>query len=162
MSVVINPNSPEYIEAAKKVRRLKDFYITSFVFIVVNLFLYFIDYISSNGFITFAYWVTFGWGIGMFFYGISILAENANWFNGWEERRIYEILAKQQRIDEIKAEFASAHTPNIDVNTEEKDVRDEKEVVGESSLEADLDEVVTIEKAPDSSLKSAKIIKTKK
>lgn len=51
-------------QARKQAKKLVGFYANLFWYIVINIFLYILDY-SNNGRIDWAYWVTFGWGIGI-------------------------------------------------------------------------------------------------
>jgi hypothetical protein len=51
-------------QAKKQARKLIGFYTNLFWFVVVNCILYFVDY-NDNSTIDWAYWVTFGWGIGV-------------------------------------------------------------------------------------------------
>lgn len=62
--------TPEIARArAKKILGL---YYRIFIFIIVNLFLYYIDFKDNNQ-INWAYFVTFGWGIGLGFNIFSII-----------------------------------------------------------------------------------------
>jgi hypothetical protein len=51
-------------DAKKRAKVLVEFMIHLFWFTVVNIFLYILDF-SRDGRISWAYWVTFGWGIGI-------------------------------------------------------------------------------------------------
>jgi hypothetical protein len=51
-------------------KKIADFFIHLFWFIVINIFLYFLDY-RDNGVINWAYWATFGWGIGIISHSID-------------------------------------------------------------------------------------------
>jgi hypothetical protein len=48
----------------EKAKKITTFIISIFWYLIINLFLYFIDF-QENGRIDWAYWVTFGWGIGI-------------------------------------------------------------------------------------------------
>ena len=43
-----------------------------------------------------AFWPTIGWGIGLFFHGMSVLPGLSRWGSDWEERKVQELMAKQQ------------------------------------------------------------------
>jgi hypothetical protein len=51
-------------KAHKQAKKLVGLYANVFWYVVINIFLYFIDY-TNNGRIDWAFWVTFGWGIGV-------------------------------------------------------------------------------------------------
>jgi hypothetical protein len=52
------------VEAKAKARRIVKLVSHLFIFTVVNLFLYFLDW-RNDGKIDWAYWVTIGWGFGL-------------------------------------------------------------------------------------------------
>jgi hypothetical protein len=52
------------IEAKIRAKELVSLYLNIFWFVVINIFLYILDY-SIDFRIDWAYWVTFGWGIGV-------------------------------------------------------------------------------------------------
>lgn len=90
-------NEAEAIQEAKKrVEKIKGFYTHLFVYLVVNLFLFFINYTTSPG-VWWFYWPLFGWGIGVVINGFSVFISSTR----WEERKIKEIteqlLKKEER-----------------------------------------------------------------
>jgi hypothetical protein len=98
-----DPNTELYKLAKKRVARLRDFYITVFIFVVVNIFSYATDYFT-NGEITWAYWVTFGFGIGLLFHAAGVLSESNNWFRNWESRKIKEFIDSEIKIQEFNSQ----------------------------------------------------------
>ncbi|TAG67309.1 MAG: hypothetical protein EAZ24_15635 [Burkholderiales bacterium] len=47
-------------------------------------------------------WVLFpagGWGIGLFFHGLSVLPRVSFFSNDWEDRKVKEILARDAQRD---------------------------------------------------------------
>jgi hypothetical protein len=58
-----------------KAQKIAGFLMHLFWFVIVNIFLYILDY-SDNGAINWAYWATFGWGIGIITHGLGILSKD--------------------------------------------------------------------------------------
>ena len=58
-------------QARKQAKRIFGLYITLFWFVIVNILVYILDYRDNNR-IDWAYWVTFGWGIGLASQAFSI------------------------------------------------------------------------------------------
>jgi two-component system, LytTR family, sensor kinase len=54
-----------------RAKKITGFIIHLFWFIVINIFLYFLDF-RENGKIDWAYWTTFGWGIGILSHAIGV------------------------------------------------------------------------------------------
>lgn len=54
-----------------KARKISGFLIHLFWFILINIILYILDY-SQNGRIDYAYWTTFGWGIGIISHAFGV------------------------------------------------------------------------------------------
>jgi hypothetical protein len=42
-------------------------------------------------------WPAMGWGIGLFFHGLSVAPALGRWGAEWEERRVQEILAREAK-----------------------------------------------------------------
>ena len=84
------------LEAQKKVKRIKGFYIHAIVYVCVNVLIIFGNYYESGRdlfhFDTYA--TAFFWGIGLLAHGLSVFG--ADWIFGkdWEERKIQEYLKK--------------------------------------------------------------------
>ena len=79
--------------ARQRARQLRHFYISLATYIVINVFLFIVDAVTSPGDWWF-FWVTFGWGIGMLFYAYSVFIQNKDGVFGqqWEDRKTQEIL----------------------------------------------------------------------
>lgn len=58
-------------QAQQRAKKLIKFYYNIFIFVVVNIALYILDYYSDSR-INWAYWVTFGWGLGILIEGFGI------------------------------------------------------------------------------------------
>ena len=71
--------------ARKKVKEKKEFYSNFYSWISVSIFLFIINGLTSPQFI-WAFFPFIGWGIGVFFHGLSVFSPR---FNGdWEEKEI--------------------------------------------------------------------------
>ncbi|SDS67497.1 2TM domain-containing protein [Formosa sp. Hel1_31_208] len=87
-----------YLRAQKKVKSLIGFYWHFASYVIVNLFI--IILIVSNGgklwsFGTFA--TAFFWGIGLFFHFLGVYGPDFFFGKNWEERKIKEIMEKDDK-----------------------------------------------------------------
>jgi hypothetical protein len=95
--------SKEYEAAKNKVALLKGFYIHSIVFVGVNLFLMIMrSNFWEGGTIEFRNWMTYNtvwfWGLGLLIHGaytFYVVRMNGVVFRNWEERKIQEIMDKE-------------------------------------------------------------------
>ncbi|WP_240675912.1 2TM domain-containing protein [Ammoniphilus sp. CFH 90114] len=87
--------SEKYIEAKKKVARIKSFYIHLIIYILVNALLFGIDMLDDSSNYWF-YWPLLGWGIGLTVHGLSVYALGGLFSREWEEKKIREIMEKDQ------------------------------------------------------------------
>ncbi|WP_079734359.1 histidine kinase [Salegentibacter salegens] len=84
-----------YLRAQKQVKAERDFYgnLTSYLIVIPVLGLF--NYLTYGGFV----WVIFpaiGWGIGVFFHGLSVFNYNLLLGKNWEERKIKELMQKDK------------------------------------------------------------------
>lgn len=92
-------NSETYYQKAnKKVKKIKAFYTTLVVYILVNSGLAAINFIKTPHHIWFI-WPLFGWGIGLLMQGLS--AFDLLFCKEWEERKTREIAAKMQGYKKV-------------------------------------------------------------
>jgi hypothetical protein len=88
----------KYLEAKKRVKKIRGFYNHAIVYLVINLMLVIINiqnlesgesYFQYRNFIT-----AFFWGIGLLAHGLATFLPQ--WFlgNNWEERKIKEFMEK--------------------------------------------------------------------
>ena len=80
-----------YQQAKKRVDKIKGFYGNLFFYIVVNLFLLFINLKYSPEELWF-YWPMLGWGIGVLFHGMSAFNYTPFLGKDWEQRKIKELM----------------------------------------------------------------------
>ncbi|TDN83035.1 hypothetical protein DET49_1225 [Salegentibacter sp. 24] len=84
-----------YLRARKQVKAEREFYgnLTSYLIVIPVLGLF--NYLSYSEFM----WVVFpaiGWGIGVFFHGLSVFNHNLLLGKNWEERKIKELMQKDK------------------------------------------------------------------
>ncbi len=82
-----------YERAQKRVKELKSFYGNLISYCIIIPFLIILNLITSPRNIWF-YWPMLGWGIGLVAHGMSVFAIG----KGWEEKKIREILEKQNHF----------------------------------------------------------------
>jgi hypothetical protein len=105
MGVIMeNYNKEEYDryeKARKQVENIKGFYGNLISYILVNLFLVFINLKFSPEHIWF-YWPMLGWGVGVLFHGIKVF----NWFpflnKEWEEKKIRQFMEEEKNKQNFK------------------------------------------------------------
>lgn len=92
-----NQNEIKYLEAQKRVKRLKGFYIHAAVYVMVNLFLIAnnvqrgVDLSSINN-----YWTAIFWGIGLLGHALNVFLPTFIFGKNWEERKIRELMDKNK------------------------------------------------------------------
>jgi hypothetical protein len=96
-------NGPDerYNLAYKRVKRIKGFYVHALVYVLVNAFLIFSNFDrTDNGTISFSSWETWStaifWGIGLIAHGFSVFGPNLFFGSDWEEKKIQELMKKDQ------------------------------------------------------------------
>ena len=84
-----------YQRASKRVEAKIGFYIHLAVYVGVNLLLVIINLTTSPEYLWFK-WPLFGWGIGVFFHGMSVFVFSGSKFKGIKERMIEEEMKKEK------------------------------------------------------------------
>jgi len=84
-----------YEQALKQARELRGFYNHLMVFVVVNLFLFAIDYVSGPDEWWF-FWPLLGWGIGLAVHGLNVFLGTRAFGADWEERKARELMQKAE------------------------------------------------------------------
>ena len=84
----------KFIEAQKKVKNIKGFFVHATVFVFVNMFI-----IAASGFddvlslfTTDPYMTALFWGIGLAAHGMSVFGQDFIFGKNWEEKEIQNIL----------------------------------------------------------------------
>lgn len=93
-----NPNQ-QYVQAYKKVKRIKGFYVHLSIYLIVNVFI-----IAANielGDIRELWsWETFStaffWGIGLAAHGLSVFGNDLVFNKQWEDKKIRELMEKEK------------------------------------------------------------------
>jgi hypothetical protein len=81
-----------YLTAKRHVAKLRAFYTSAAIYVIVNLLLFVVDVASGGGW--WFWWVTVFWGIGIAFQAFDVFSDR--WGHGWEERKIQEQLQKDE------------------------------------------------------------------
>lgn len=92
VSEISETKNESYERAHKRVKEIKSFYGNLISYCIIIPFLIILNLITSPDHLWF-YWPMLGWGIGLAAHGMSVFAIG----RGWEERKIREILEKQNR-----------------------------------------------------------------
>lgn len=100
MEIIKDKNDIKYLEAKKRVKKLKGFYIHLTIYILVNLLIVFINiqnlkpgesYFKPENFIT-----LFFWGIGLLAHAMSVFVPQFVLGKNWEEKKIRELMEKNK------------------------------------------------------------------
>lgn len=100
MEIIKDKSEIKYLEAKKRVKKLKGFYTHLTIYILVNLLIVFINiqdlkpgesYFRWENFIT-----LFFWGIGLLAHAMSVFVPQFVLGKNWEERKIQELMEKNK------------------------------------------------------------------
>ena len=91
----MNEEEAKYQRAKKRVEALRGFYVHLGVYVVVNLFLFLLNIITSPDKIWF-YWVLLGWGIAVVAHAFSVFGFGRLFGTDWEEKKIREIMEQEE------------------------------------------------------------------
>lgn len=100
MEIIKDKNDIKYLEAKKRVKKLKGFYTHLAIYLLVNLLIVFINiqdlkpgesYFRWENFIT-----LFFWGIGLLAHAMSVFVPQFVLGKNWEERKIRELMEKNK------------------------------------------------------------------
>jgi hypothetical protein len=86
----------KYQRAKKQVDEIKGFYGNLVSYIVVNLFLMFINLRFSPEYLWF-FWPMLGWGIGLLFHGMKVFNYTPFLGKDWEERKMKEFMNQEKK-----------------------------------------------------------------
>ena len=87
-------NQEAYQRAKRRAEAKIGFYIHLVVYVGVNILLVIINLFTSPQYIWFI-WPLLGWGIGLFFHGISIFVFSGKKFRGIKEKMIQDEMKKE-------------------------------------------------------------------
>ncbi len=95
-----NIEQQKFERAKKRVKSIAGFYKHLMAYVLVNLFLLTLKYIKlepGENFLEFSTLSTaFFWGIGLVFHALSVFGSNVFLGNDWEEKKIKELMDKNQ------------------------------------------------------------------
>jgi len=94
----MNTEETKYQKAKERVEALRGFYIHLSVYVVVNLFLFLLNIITSPDVLWF-YWPLLGWGIAIVVHALSVFWGIGRPFGAdWEEKKVREIMEKEDQV----------------------------------------------------------------
>ncbi len=86
----------KYAQALKRVKARKSFYINIVNYLIINVLLFVINYITDPGHWWF-YWVTIGWGVGLAFHAFSVFGVSERFGDDWEKKKVQEMMDKENQ-----------------------------------------------------------------
>ncbi|WP_136468124.1 2TM domain-containing protein [Flagellimonas onchidii] len=81
-----------YLKAKEKVKGIKDFYSNLTAYCIVIPFLWWLNFRTTD--FLWAFFPTLGWGFGVIAHGMEAYGYNPLWGKRWEERKIQELMDK--------------------------------------------------------------------
>ncbi len=88
----------------RRVHRLAEFYRHLFVYVIVNMALWSVNAwqiysatSTAKWYFWWAIWPTLGWGIGVFFHGLSVLPFWTFFSQEWEDKKVRQIMQREQQ-----------------------------------------------------------------
>ncbi len=84
-----------YERAKKRVKELREFYASLAAYVVVMIVLFIVDISDRGGW--WVYWPAMGWGAFLLLHAFKVFGPGRA--SGWEERKIKEIMEKDQEDD---------------------------------------------------------------
>jgi len=85
-----------YRKAKEKVAELKGFYSHLFAYILVNLMLAIINYVTSPGHYWF-WWISLFWGIGLLMHAWHVFGHSMVFGDDWEDKKIQEYMEMDKK-----------------------------------------------------------------
>jgi hypothetical protein len=92
----VDTESDAYKQARRRVAQLRGFYSNLFSYVVIIAFLAVLNLLTDPGYLWFL-WAAAGWGIGLALHAYSTFASHGILGREWEERKIQEIMEREQR-----------------------------------------------------------------
>lgn len=89
-----------YKEAQKEVKKIKGFYTHAIVYVVVNIFIVYVNISNLDEGETYFQWKNFTtaifWGLGLLAHGLSVFLPTIVLGKDWEERKIREFMENEK------------------------------------------------------------------
>lgn len=95
-----NTDQERYLKAKKRVNEIKGFYGNLTSYVLVNLFLFILNMVTSPEHLWF-FWPMLGWGIGVIIHGLKVFNQLPFFDKEWEERKINEFIQKEEQTKNI-------------------------------------------------------------
>lgn len=86
----------KYLEAKKRVKQIKGFYIHALVYVLANAVIMILKF-KKHGSIEIDDWGIGLWGIGLAIHGLSVFLPSFILGRNWEERKIRELMEKDKK-----------------------------------------------------------------
>ena len=90
-----------YERAAKRVKRIRGFYIHALIYVVVNIMIVILNIQNLDAGESYFQWhnffTLFFWGIGLLAHGLSVFIPNIILGKDWEERKIKELMNDEKK-----------------------------------------------------------------
>lgn len=100
MEIIKDRNEIKYLEAKKRVKRLKGFYIHLTIYVLVNLLIVLINYQDlkpDESYFKYENFITlFFWGIGLLAHAMIVFVPQFVLGKNWEEKKIQELMDKEK------------------------------------------------------------------
>lgn len=90
----------KYLQAKKRVKQIKGFYIHALVYVLVNVMILILKF-QKYGNIEFNDWGIGLWGIGLAIHSLSVFLPNFILGKNWEERKILELMEKEKNRNNL-------------------------------------------------------------
>ena len=91
----MDEDDPKYIEAKRRVAKVRGFYASLSSYILVNIILIIVNLITDPKNLWF-YWVTFIWGVFLIFQAITAFSPSSMFGEDWEKRKIKHYMDKEE------------------------------------------------------------------
>lgn len=96
----MNSEEIRYKEAQKEVKKIKGFYTHAIVYVVVNIFIVYVNISNLDEGETYFQWKNFTtaifWGLGLLAHGLSVFLPTIVLGKDWEERKIREFMENER------------------------------------------------------------------
>ena len=91
-----NNDQIKYLQAKKRVKQIKGFYIHAAIYVCVNLLVIALKSLKYENIEIKDFFGIGLWGIGLLVHGLSVFLPNFILGNDWEERKIRELMDKNK------------------------------------------------------------------
>ena len=99
-----NENNIKYLNAKKRVKQVKGFYIHALVFVLVNAFIIMMkvingQHVAGEPQIKISQFLTIIiWGVGLVAHGLTVFLPNFILGKNWEEKKIRELMERNRNL----------------------------------------------------------------